>query len=138
MGSAILGVSPSLLPWGQPLTLDTLERKEESDRCEWSGHRDYAGPRRAAGCLSLEWLRFWGRSEWEAQRGYRQAMAAGRHIGGESLGGFAGEPGAGYGGVVGQGSAAANGEVARRGVKCQGLTPSWVAKRGRKPGGAIG
>lgn len=64
-------------PWGQPLTLDTLERKEELDRCEWSSHRDYAGWRQAAGWLSLEWLRFWGRSHWAAQRGYRQAMAAG-------------------------------------------------------------
>ena len=53
------------------------ERKEELDRYEWSSHRDYAGWRQPAGWLSLEWLRFWGRSQREAQRGYRQAMAAG-------------------------------------------------------------
>jgi REP element-mobilizing transposase RayT len=54
-----------------------LERKEELDRYEWSSHRDYAGWRQAASWLSLEWLRFWGRSTREAQRQYRQAMAAG-------------------------------------------------------------
>jgi putative transposase len=53
------------------------ERKEALNRYEWSSHRDYAGWRQPAEWLSLEWLRFWGRSKQEAQRGYRQAMAAG-------------------------------------------------------------
>ncbi len=54
-----------------------VERREALERYEWSSHRDYAGLRKPAAWLGLEWLRFWGRSRGEARRRYREEMAAG-------------------------------------------------------------
>ena len=51
------------------------ERAAELDRYEWSSHRDYAGMRRAANWLCLDWLRYWGETTAEAQWGYHKRIA---------------------------------------------------------------
>ncbi|HUI07002.1 MAG TPA: transposase [Verrucomicrobiae bacterium] len=51
------------------------ERAQELDGYAWSSHRDYAGLRhKTAGWLCRDWLRYWGRTEREAQAGYRQRI----------------------------------------------------------------
>lgn len=54
-----------------------MERREEFERYAWSSHRDYAGRRKPAPWLSLDWLGFWGRGRREAHRRYREEMSAG-------------------------------------------------------------
>ena len=56
--------------------LISSERARELAAYEWSSHRDYAGlRRRGPQWLCLDWLRYWGRSQREAQREYRKAIA---------------------------------------------------------------
>ena len=50
------------------------DRAAELERYRWSSHQDYAGRRRAPGWLSTRWLRYWGRTQAEAQREYRKWM----------------------------------------------------------------
>jgi hypothetical protein len=51
-------------------------RRAEFEHYAWSSHRDYAGLRKAAEWLCLDWLRYWGAKRPEAQAAYRKEMAA--------------------------------------------------------------
>jgi len=63
--------------------LVAVDRFDELTAYEWSSHRDYAGLRRKSPeWLSLDWLRYWGRSKAEARRQYRQSM---RHAFGHAV-----------------------------------------------------
>ncbi|HUJ09265.1 MAG TPA: transposase [Verrucomicrobiae bacterium] len=53
----------------------SAERRLELERYAWSSHQDYAGLRKPAPWLDLDWLRYWGKSSREAQREYRKEVA---------------------------------------------------------------
>jgi hypothetical protein len=57
---------------GEPIP---AERAAELKRYAWSSHQDYAGWRKPAEWLNLDWLAYWGRSRRTAQVEYRRAMA---------------------------------------------------------------
>jgi REP element-mobilizing transposase RayT len=58
---------------GEPIA---RERAGELDAYRWSSHREYAGLRKAPAWLCLDWRRYWGATDKEGTRGYRQRMAS--------------------------------------------------------------
>ena len=58
---------------GEPIA---RERAAELDAYRWSSHREYAGLRKAPGWLCLDWRRYWGTTDAESVRGYRERIAS--------------------------------------------------------------